>query len=150
MKVIVCGAGIAGLTPANRISALGGEVVLLERAPGPRSQGYMIDFFGTGYDAVEAMGLLPAIEAAGYQVDEASLLDEQGRRRAGVRYTQFARALNSRLLSIMRPDLERVLRENLSQAVDLRFGTTPDAVENHSDGVRDGMSHPDELGSEPA
>ena len=136
MKVIVCGAGIAGLTLANRISALGGEVVLLERAPGPRSQGYMIDFFGTGYDAVEAMGLLPAIEAAGYQVDEASLLDEQGRRRAGVRYTQFARALNSRLLSIMRPDLERVLRENLSQAVDLRFGTTPAAVENHSDGVR--------------
>jgi len=80
MKVVVCGAGITGLTLANRLSVSGNDVVLLERAPGPRPQGYMIDFFGPGYDAVEVMGLLPAVENVAYRVDEASLLDEHGPR----------------------------------------------------------------------
>jgi len=72
-------------------------------------------------------------------VDEASLLDEHGQPRGAVQYTQFARAIRDRLLSIMRPDLERVLRENLPSAVDFRFGATVTAVEDHGDGVRVGL-----------
>jgi 2-polyprenyl-6-methoxyphenol hydroxylase-like FAD-dependent oxidoreductase len=133
MKVVICGVGIAGLTLANSLSALGGEVVLLERAPGPRSQGYMIDFFGPGYDAVEAMGLLPEIEDVAYHVEEASFVDEHGRRRAGVRPEQFA---SGPLLNLMRLDLERVLRGHLPPEVDLRFGTGPAAVADRGDAVR--------------
>ncbi len=133
MKVVVCGAGIAGLALANQIAVLGGEVVLLERASGPRSQGYMIDFFGPGYDAVEAMGLLPAIREVAYHVEEASFVDEKGRRRAGVRPEQFA---SGPLLDLMRPDLEQVLRDHLPPKVDLRFGTGPAAVEDSGKGVR--------------
>jgi 2-polyprenyl-6-methoxyphenol hydroxylase-like FAD-dependent oxidoreductase len=135
MKVVICGAGIAGLTLANRISALGGDVTLLERAPGPRSQGYMIDFFGPGYDAAEAMGLLPAIGEVAYPVDEVSLVDEHGRRRAGVPYAQFATAVQGRLRSVMRPDLEQVLRHNLPENVDQRFGATLVGVADHGDAV---------------
>lgn len=133
MKVIVVGAGMAGLSLANRVSTLGGEVVLLERATGPRAQGYMMDFFGPGYDAIEAMGLLPAVEDVAYHIAEATFVDEHGRRRAGVRPRQFA---NGPLLNLMRPDLERVLREHLPPEVDLRFGTGPTAVTDHNDGVR--------------
>jgi 2-polyprenyl-6-methoxyphenol hydroxylase-like FAD-dependent oxidoreductase len=133
MKVVICGAGIAGLTLANRVSALGGEVVVLERTPGPRPHGYMIDFFGPGYDAVEAMGLLPTIEGVAYHVEEATFVDEHGRRRAGVRPEQFAKGP---LLNLMRPDVERVLRQRLPPEVDLRFGTGPVAVADHSDAVR--------------
>jgi 2-polyprenyl-6-methoxyphenol hydroxylase-like FAD-dependent oxidoreductase len=135
MNVVICGAGIAGLTLASRISALGGDVTLLERAPGPRSQGYMIDFFGPGYDAAEAMGLLPAIGEVAYPVDEVSLVDEHGRRRAGVPYAQFAKAVHARLRSVMRPDLEQVLRHNLPEDVDLRFGATLVGVADRGDAV---------------
>ncbi|MCX2971725.1 MULTISPECIES: FAD-dependent monooxygenase [Streptomyces] len=130
MKAVVCGAGIAGLALAQRLDALGWEVVVLEKAPGPRTQGYMIDFFGPGYAAAEAMGLLPRLREQGYAVREAAYLDTRGRRRAGLDYEQFARAVGGRLFSIMRPDLERVLRESLSPAVDLRFGTSPTAVDH--------------------
>lgn len=133
MRVVICGAGMAGLTLANRISALGGEVVLLERAPAPRSQGYMIDFFGPGYDAIDRMGLRSAVEDISYRLDEARLLDEHGRRRAGVRPAQFA---DGPLLNVLRPDLERVLRERLPAEVDLRFGTGPTAVTEHGEAVR--------------
>ncbi|MGH3923505.1 MAG: FAD-dependent oxidoreductase [Pseudonocardiaceae bacterium] len=56
MKIVICGAGIAGLALAHRLGTLGWDVVVLEKAPGPRTQGYMTDFFGPGYDAAEAMG----------------------------------------------------------------------------------------------
>ena len=133
MDVVICGAGIAGLALANRMARLGTQVVVLERAPGPRTQGYMIDFFGPGYDAAEAMGLLPAIEDVAYHIDEASLLDEHGRRRAGVRPARFA---GGPLLDVMRPDLERVLRESLPRDVELRFGTSPVDVVDRGDTVR--------------
>jgi len=114
MKVVICGAGIAGLTLANRLAVLGSDVVLLERSPGPRTQGYMIDFFGPGYDTAAAMGLLPAIREIAYPIAEASLVDERGRRRASVRPTQFS---DGPLLDVMRPDLEHVLREPLPSTV---------------------------------
>lgn len=133
MNVVICGAGIAGLTLANRLAALGAGVVVLERAAGPREQGYMIDFFGEGRDALEAMGLLPAVRAVSYPIEEANLVDEHGRRRAVVRPAMFA---DGQLLDIMRPDLERVLRDNLPAHVDLRFGTGPVEVIDRDGGVR--------------
>ncbi|MFE0812767.1 FAD-dependent monooxygenase [Streptomyces sp. NPDC058794] len=131
MRLVICGAGLTGLTLANRVAALGGEVVLLERSPAPRAQGYMIDFFGVGYDAVRAMGLLPAVQEAAYLVPEAAFVDERGRRRAGVSITQFS---SGDIVSIMRPDLERVLREALPPQVDVRYGTGPRAVEDRGRG----------------
>ncbi|MFC9255598.1 FAD-dependent monooxygenase [Amycolatopsis thailandensis] len=135
MKVAICGAGITGLALAHRLATLDVEVVVLERAAGPRKQGYMIDFFGPGFDAVEEMGLLPRIEAVAYRVDEASLLDDHGRRRAAIDYVQFAKSLRGRLCSIMRPDLERVLRTNLPSTVDVRFGAGVADVEDLGDRV---------------
>jgi 2-polyprenyl-6-methoxyphenol hydroxylase-like FAD-dependent oxidoreductase len=136
MKVVICGAGIAGLALAQRMALQGWEVVVLEKAPAPRTQGYMIDFFGVGYDAAKAMGVLPRLHELGYRLDEARFVDATGRRRGGLRYARFARSVDGRLLSIMRPDLELALRERLPDSVDLRFATSLAGVEDGPDGVR--------------
>src|SRR3954451_9838382 len=133
MRAVICGAGIAGLALANRLSALGQDVTVLERSSGPRTQGYMIDFFGPGYDAMRAMGLLPALQEVAYHVSEAVLVDEHGRRRAGIDIRQFA---EGDLLSLMRPDLERVLREHLPPDLDLRYGATLTSAMPRPDGVQ--------------
>lgn len=136
MKVIICGAGIAGLALAQRLDTIGWEVVVLEKAPGPRPQGYMIDFFGPGYDAAEAMGLLGRLAELGYRFEEVSWLDENRRRRAGLRFAQFGKIVQGRLFSILRPDLERVLREQLRDRVELRFATSLSAAHHTTGGVR--------------
>ncbi|WP_427885384.1 FAD-dependent monooxygenase [Kribbella sp. GL6] len=133
MHAIICGAGIAGLALAHRLSTLCQDVTVLERSPGPRPQGYMIDFFGPGYDAMKAMGLLPALQEVAYYVDEATLVDEHGQKQAGITIRQFA---DGDLLSVMRPDLEQVLRDHLPSAVDLRYGAMLTGVTSSADGVR--------------
>lgn len=133
MKIVICGAGIAGLALAKQVAESGAEVVLLEQAPGPRPEGYMMDFFGPGYDAAREMGLLPAIGELAYDVEEACLVDERGRRRAGIGVAQFA---DGDLRSIMRPDLERVLREALPVGVRPQHGVQVTGVLDHGGGVR--------------
>lgn len=132
MKVAICGAGIAGLALANRLAAHGTDVVVLERSPEPRQQGYMIDFFGPGYDALEAMGLLDPARRVAYELDAAVLLDEHGNKRASLDPQQFA---NGPQLDFMRPDLERVLRESLSDIVSVRYSAPVVDVHERSEDV---------------
>ena len=135
MKVVISGAGIAGLALAHRLGTLGHEVVVLEQAAGPRTSGYMIDFFGPGYDAAERMGVLPRLLDLGYRVEEAAYVDARGRRVAGLRFDRMARAVNGRLVSVMRPDVERAFREDLPAGVTLRFGARVVGVEDGPAGV---------------
>ncbi|MEU3309733.1 FAD-dependent monooxygenase [Nocardiopsis sp. NPDC006832] len=133
---VVAGAGIAGLALAHRLAHHGWRVTVAERAPGPRPQGYMIDFFGPGYDAARIMGMLPRIRELGHDFDEAVLVDEQGRSRASIGFRRFARAMGGSLVSIMRPDLELALRESLPEGVELVYGAALTGVEERPDGVR--------------
>lgn len=136
-RAVICGAGIAGLALADRLAVAGWDVVVLERSPGPRTEGYMIDFFGPGYDAAEAMGIAPRLHELGYRVHEAAFVGADGRRHGRLRYDQFADVVGGRLLSIMRPDLELALRESLPAGVDVRYGTRPVEVDDtHADAVR--------------
>lgn len=135
MKAVICGAGIAGLAAAHELAGLGWEVTLLEQAPAPRTQGYMIDFFGAGYDAAERMGVLGRLTEVGYRVDELRYLDDTGRTRTRLSYRRIAKALDDRVFSIMRPDLEAVLREALPAGVRQLFSTSVQSVSDSADGV---------------
>jgi 2-polyprenyl-6-methoxyphenol hydroxylase-like FAD-dependent oxidoreductase len=136
MKAVICGAGIAGLALARCLDQRGWQVIVLEQAAGPRGQGYMIDFFGAGWDAASSMGVLPRIRELGYHVAEAVYVDRAGRRRASLSYHRFAKAVHGGLVSIMRPDLECALREGLSTDVELRFATSLSHIDNQPDRVR--------------
>ena len=81
--VLFSGVGIAGPTLAFWLRRGGFEPTLLECAPGLRSGGYVIDFWGLGYDIAERMGLADAIERVGYHMRELRIVDESGRRVAG-------------------------------------------------------------------
>ena len=145
MRAVICGAGIAGLSLATCLDSAGADVVLLERSPHRRAQGYLIDFFGAGYDVAEALGLLPRIRDMSRDIDEVRYCDERGRRHARIRYHEFAQALGGRLLSVMRPDLESVLYERLSDRVDVRFGTSVEQVVNGPGDVSVGLTDGGEL-----
>ncbi len=135
MRAIICGAGIAGLTLAWWLERDGWEVVLVERAPGPREEGYMIDFLGSGYDVSELMGLLPQLAEIHTRNAVVRYVTPDGSGRGRIDYDRMAQAFDGRAFTFMRPDLERLLLEQLGRAVTVRYGLTVDAVEEVGSGV---------------
>ena len=77
--VLISGAGIAGPTLAFWLKAAGFEPTLIERAPTLRNGGYVIDFWGLGYDIAERMGISSEINGVGYHVREMRIVNDAGR-----------------------------------------------------------------------
>lgn len=127
MKAVVAGAGIAGLVVARQLGLAGWDVVVLEKSDGPRLDGYMMDFFGPGVEAAEANGLYPRLAAAVYRVEAAEYVDEAGRAKARLDYAKFSRLAGGKVLTLMRPDLERAALAALDDVppgrVRVRYGT---------------------------
>lgn len=118
-RAVIVGAGISGLSIAGQLAADGWAVDVLEQAPGPRPSGYMIDFFGPGFEAADAIGLLPALRRRGVLYDSLRYVDGTGRTTAKLAMDTFLRAADGRFFSILRPDIEDGLREWLPDAVTL-------------------------------
>ncbi|GGL44058.1 FAD-dependent monooxygenase [Planomonospora parontospora] len=135
MKVLICGAGIAGLTLGWWLRRAGAEVTVVERAAGPRDDGYMIDFFGAGYDVAERMGILTELHGTSADIAEIVYLDGRGRRAGGLSYDSARAMAGGRVLSIMRGDLERILRSSLDPGTEIRYGTSVTAIRDVPGGV---------------
>jgi 2-polyprenyl-6-methoxyphenol hydroxylase-like FAD-dependent oxidoreductase len=134
MRVLVCGAGIAGLTFALSMSRYGHEVRLVEKAPALRGKGYMLDFFASGYDACEKLGLVLALERIHYPIERLVFVDPSGRERVSLEYATVRRRIfHDRHFNFLRGDLERVLFSALPTRVDVRFGRTIAAIRQLDD-----------------
>ena len=90
--ILISGAGIAGPTLAFWLRAAGFQPTLVERAPEPRTGGYVVDFWGLGYDIAERMGLIGDINRIGYHMREMRIVDQTGKRLAGFGTRRFRRA----------------------------------------------------------
>jgi 2-polyprenyl-6-methoxyphenol hydroxylase-like FAD-dependent oxidoreductase len=96
VKVLISGAGIAGPALAYWLARYGLDPTLVERAPRLRTGGYIIDFWGAGFEIADRMGLLPEIDHEGYRVREVRVVNRDGRRVAAFPAEAFARATQGR------------------------------------------------------
>ena len=122
MDVLVSGAGIAGPTLAWWLLRDGHRVTLVEKAPGLRRGGYIIDFWGKGYDLAGRMGLLPRLEQVGYHVKEVRFVGDDGTRRGGFSTEVFDRATYGRFVSLPRSELSRAIFEAVEGQIEALFG----------------------------
>src|SRR5581483_3159615 len=104
-SVLISGAGIAGPTLAFWLQAAGFEPTLIERAPAIRRGGYVIDFWGLGYDIADRMGLIGEINRIGYRVRELRIVNDRGRRVAGFGTRIFAELTGGRYVTLGRSEL---------------------------------------------
>lgn len=139
--VLISGAGIAGPTAAYWLREHGFTPTLVERAPAPRRGGYMIDFWGVGYDVAERMGLLPVLHRDGYRITEVRLVNARGARVAWFDAAAFRRATNDRFVSILRGDLAHRLYELIDGRVETMFGDAITDLAPDANGVTVGFAH---------
>jgi 2-polyprenyl-6-methoxyphenol hydroxylase-like FAD-dependent oxidoreductase len=141
MKIAINGAGIAGPALAYWLLHHGHEPVLIEKASAPRTGGYVIDFWGAGYDIAEKMGILPRLLDLGYQVGEVRFVDADGRKSGGFSTDVFTRMTGGRFTSLQRSDLAATIYSAVEGKVETVFGDGIASIEEAADRVHVGFDH---------
>ncbi|MGC2529001.1 MAG: FAD-binding domain [Candidatus Acidiferrum sp.] len=122
MKILISGAGIAGPTLAYWLLQYGFTPTIVEAAPRLRTGGYIIDFWGAGFEIAERMGVLAEIKEKGYAVREVRVVDASGKRVAGFSADAFDRMTRGRFTSIPRGELAAAIFGKIEGKVETIFG----------------------------
>jgi 2-polyprenyl-6-methoxyphenol hydroxylase-like FAD-dependent oxidoreductase len=134
-RILISGAGIAGPALAWWLDHFGFEPSIVEVAPKFRSGGYMVDFWGKGFDIVERMGLRQEVECTGYRVREVRFIDGRGERAGSFSTDPFWSATDGRFTSIPRGDLAQIVWHSLGGRVPARFGDEIESLVERGDKV---------------
>ncbi|WP_439029972.1 FAD-dependent monooxygenase [Gordonia terrae] len=119
MKVVIVGAGIAGLCTAAGMASTGADVTLVERAPEVRGGGAGLSIFGNGRRALGSLGLSAVIPA----VPDSMAPPVSGTRRPDGRWlSKFDPGSLADMRVVRRTELHAALLDAVSGRVDLRTG----------------------------
>ena len=141
MNIIINGLGVAGPALAYWLTRSGHDVLLVEQAPCPRVGGYIVDFWGIGYDIVEKMGLIAEIRRLGYQVREVRFVDRHGLKRGGFDVDVFGRMTNDRFTSLPRSDVSATIYRAIEGKVETIFGDSVAAIGESNHGIHVAFDH---------
>jgi 2-polyprenyl-6-methoxyphenol hydroxylase-like FAD-dependent oxidoreductase len=134
LEVLIVGAGIAGPTLAYWLQRAGYEPTLAERSPELRRGGYIVDFWGAGFDVADRMGIVPEVMRLGYHLGEVRQVDDDGQRITAFDPELFVRGTSGRYVSVARSDLAAIIYGALGGRVETILGDSVRALDD--DGVR--------------
>ncbi len=113
MKVLISGAGIAGPTLAYWLIRSGHEVTIVEHSPKLRTGGYLVDFWGAGFEVAGRMGIVPELRKRGYIFDKLEALRSDGSQVVATKTADILKA-GENYVSIERSELAAVIYESLN------------------------------------
>ncbi|KAE8141260.1 hypothetical protein BDV38DRAFT_296789 [Aspergillus pseudotamarii] len=124
LKVLICGAGIAGNALAFWLSKLGHETTVIERFPKIRASGLQVDLRGPGIQVMRRMGLEEAFRARSVSEQGLQLVDHKGKSWGYFPANRSGKGLQSFTtdFEIMRGDLCQLLYDVTKDRVEYRFG----------------------------
>ena len=118
-RILIVGAGLAGLGLARALTRAGFTPQLIERAPGWEDAGTGMYLPANGVRALRELGLEDTVTALGARIPRQLLLDHRGRLLAEIDLDRLWGDVGP-CLALPRADLHRVLRES----VPVRLGRT--------------------------
>jgi 2-polyprenyl-6-methoxyphenol hydroxylase-like FAD-dependent oxidoreductase len=134
MRVLISGAGIAGLTVAYWLRRYGFTATIVERAPSLLTGGYKIDVRGTALQVLRRMGIHDAIVAASTDMQGALLVDKDGKVVSEMTGDAFGHRVGEDL-EIVRGTLCQILMDHIPDA-EFIFDDSIRAISQSSDLVR--------------
>lgn len=134
MRVLVQGAGPAGVALALALRGHGIAAHVVDRASADRRDGFAVGLHGSGHRAAEQLGLLPALQAQAVPLGEARYFYADGSEHFRYDYRRIASAMKGRMLVIMRDALQDVLI-GAAKDIDIRFQLSVSALKQDAGGV---------------
>ncbi len=133
-RILIAGAGIAGLTTAHWLARHGLRPTVVERAAAPRPGGNGVDIRENAVDVVDRMGILPQIRAAAADVRGMKFVDARGTTVARIDITGASE------IEIMRGDLVALLHQ-ASNGVEYVLGDAVRGLTQDDNGVTVSFEH---------
>jgi 2-polyprenyl-6-methoxyphenol hydroxylase-like FAD-dependent oxidoreductase len=134
MKVLISGAGPAGLTAACWLKRYGYNPTIVERAPSLLVGGYKIDVRGAALQVIKQMGIHDAVVAARTDMQGAQLVDKEGNVLERMSGDDFGHRVGGDL-EIVRGTLCQILRDHLGE-VEILFGDTIQGITQSSNNTQ--------------
>ena len=116
MKILISGVGISGPCLAYWLLKEGRgkhEIVLVEKSEHLRKEGYIVDFWGTGYEVMQRMGLEEEFHKFGYKPGNIDLVNEAGETKGYIDWKSIVDLYGGKVVSIARGDISRLFYESL-------------------------------------
>ncbi len=137
MCVLIAGAGVAGLTLAYWLEKNGHTAIIIEKSETIRTEGYMIDFTGTGWDVADRMGIIPEIRERAYPADNIVYKDKHDKIAAQISVKDLFAALDDggNFAALNRRDLVLTLYEAVQDKVEICFGKTIESIRQDNNSV---------------
>jgi 2-polyprenyl-6-methoxyphenol hydroxylase-like FAD-dependent oxidoreductase len=134
VRIAINGTGVAGPALAYWLKRFGHEPTLFEQAPALRTGGYLIDFWGLGYELAERMGIIGTLRAQSYLMERLTMVDRCGAQVAGLDVRPLRAAVNGRFISLERSELAAALFRACG-GVPAHFGTSVVGLAQDAEGV---------------
>jgi 2-polyprenyl-6-methoxyphenol hydroxylase-like FAD-dependent oxidoreductase len=134
MRILISGAGVAGLSTAINLGADGHDVTIVERANHLRVNGSPIDIRGEALDVADKMGVPGEIRERRIDMTErVQFVDDNGTVVAEPPLDEINDSADD--TEIPREDLTTILYNHLGPSVELRFDESIAELDDNDDGV---------------
>ncbi|MVU83197.1 NAD(P)-binding protein [Nocardia sp. ET3-3] len=140
-RILISGAGIAGLTLAYWLARHGFRPTVIERSPRLRTGGQGVDIREQAIDVVERMGILARVREVAADVAGMRFVRSDGSEIARIDTDGIKERNGSAEVEIMRGDLVRILHDATADSVEYLFGDSIEALEQDEDGVTVTFAH---------
>ena len=121
-KILISGAGIAGLGCAAWLYQNGYSPVIVEKAESVRAGGYLVSVSHHAYHYVKELGLLSELKKRDTGIRRSSYHDEAGKNLLSLNYQNLFEKVD--VIQPMRDGFSDVLYEYVKDSVEVRFNTT--------------------------
>jgi 2-polyprenyl-6-methoxyphenol hydroxylase-like FAD-dependent oxidoreductase len=133
-RILMIGAGVAGLSAAIALCRTGHEVKIFERQPEVQPLGAGLVLWSNAIEALKALGLAPEIARIGHPLSQLAILDQHGAILTRTEAHSIATSRDRSILSVHRGDLLPLLIRALPSGV-LHPGKELTNFEQSSQGV---------------
>ena len=133
VRILIVGAGIAGLAAARTLRGWGGAVEIVERAPAPTTEGTGIYLPGNAVRALDSLGLAAQVAERAVRIERQRVADHRGRLLFDIETADLWNGVGP-CQALHRATLHQALVAGAGD-VPIRWGQTPRAVTVHDAGV---------------
>ncbi|MDA1075136.1 MAG: FAD-dependent monooxygenase, partial [Proteobacteria bacterium] len=125
-KILISGAGVAGLSAGIWLARQGFRPVIVETRPSSRVGGFLVSLSHTAYACMEELGVMPALLARGSGITGSSYHNEAGTNLLALDSQKLFAGV--KVIQLMRDELVDALHEVAKDLLTIRFEDSITAI----------------------